>query len=578
LTVVLQSLHFPDDPSLLPLYVRPGGDGVAAAGGLRLPPRGKAYLDSFRNACVVGRNGWPVAAGDIRCELDVRGDATVRLLARDGRGRERVLADGRTSAGATVSRVSLTVAAEDAADGRLFPTVEAGAAGATLLAGRYLCRAAPAPVRLAVVVCTFRREKKLLENLEALAQARDLQEAGAIVIVADNGGTLRPDALPPGCLLVPGPNLGGAGGFSRGMAAAMERGATHMVLLDDDVDLDPESISRCLALFRIAPDGAAVAGVLLDPQRPGRALEAGGWLAGTASPLVVRIGGAGLALDAPEGLDGLWGLPEPAYGGFWLFAFPARAAWETGLLLPFFFKADDVEFGLRLGRCGIALSLLSGVGVSHPPFDAAFNLSKRAHWVRNMLAVEALHGTRTAGGVARALWREAVAELRRLRYPHLAALVVGAEGFLRGPRACADGVDAAFARALARLGARLDPPPGLRVPVLAPPDAARSPWPTLFGHLLPDACLPRAARPESLDRPDAAWQAARYAAVDNGHGVIVYPLRRLTGLWLCLRAAWAMLRLAVRFRGLRRAWAAAAAALASPSAWRRRMSRQAPPR
>lgn len=575
MTVVLQRFRFPDDPAQAPLYVRPGGAGRCAAGRLTLPPGGAACLDSFRNACVVGRNGWPAAVGEITCTLVLGGAATVRLLARDDQGRERVLASRHVDDTGEAHTVSLTVAADAVADGRLFPAIEAGRTGTVIVSGDYRCPVAPAPVRLAVVICTFRREEALRANLRRLTAAWPAEAAEPMLFVADNGGSVSPDDLPPGCRLVPGPNLGGAGGFSRGMAAALDRGATHIVLLDDDVALDTESIARCQAFFQCRPDGAAVAGVLLDPDRPTRVQEAGAWVSGTPSPLVVRLGGAGLDLDGPEALDRLWRLPGPDYGGFWLLAFPARPARETGLLLPFFLKADDVEFGLRLGRHGAPLTALSGVGLSHPPFTAAFSLAKRTYWVRNMLTVEALDGTRSAGRVARLLWREAVAELRRLRYPQLAALVFGVEGFLRGPKAVVGGDDATLARRLARAGGRFDPPPGLRPPLLPPDAATASPWPSLFGHLLPGARLPAAARPERPGGPVAPWQPAGYTVVDNGFTTTAYPLRRRLGLGLGLRAAWALAGLAVRFGRLRRLWREHARELASPEAWRRRAG---PPR
>ena len=43
------------------------------------------------------------------------------------------------------------------------------------------------------------------------------------------------------------PNLGGSGGFSRGMYEAMEGGADYVLLLDDDVRVDPEGIVRAVA-------------------------------------------------------------------------------------------------------------------------------------------------------------------------------------------------------------------------------------------------------------------------------------------------------------------------------------------
>ena len=288
-------------------------------------------------------------------------------------------------------------------------------------------------ISLAVVFCTYLREADLLRNVQNLCDDEDLMGLGVRVYVADNGQSITPEDLPAGVVLLPGPNEGGAGGFNRGIREAVQQGASHLVLMDDDVTFDSEAVFRCCSYFRFLPRGAAIAGVLLDDSSPEIVQEAGAWVSGATSPFTVRVGNNQLSIAEPSGLDALYSTPEPEYGGFWLFAFPVEALHATGLIAPVFLKADDIEFCLRLKQHGAALQLLAGVGVQHPGFTTDFSILKRYYWIRNMLMVEALHGARTGFHVAFAVAREAVREWRLRRLHFAAPLMLGVEDFLKGP-------------------------------------------------------------------------------------------------------------------------------------------------
>ena len=55
--------------------------------------------------------------------------------------------------------------------------------------------------------------------------------------------------------IVTNPNLGGAGGFARGLWEHRRRGqATHVLFMDDDVAFEPEVIARTVAFLRFAAD------------------------------------------------------------------------------------------------------------------------------------------------------------------------------------------------------------------------------------------------------------------------------------------------------------------------------------
>lgn len=565
--MLLQRIRFPHDPATAALYARPEGNWTMEDGTVHINPGGELDLDSFFNSCALGLSGWPVTVGRITIELDLNGEARIELVSRDRTGQERILAKTE-HVGSLPLTLSFNALEQDGC--RVFARVHAGSDGTIVSSGRVTC-AKPESVEnisLTIVTCTYLRESEVLTNVRAICADEELATS-VRTVVADNGGTLRPEDLPEGVKLSPGPNLGGAGGFSRGMLEAVREGATHILLMDDDVHLDPESLLRCLVRLRLGPVQTALAGVLLDVERPTLVLEAGA-LMSEGSPLLVHPGLTGTDLASPEGLDRLLNSRALDYGGFWLFAFPASVVQETGALQAFFLKGDDVEFGLRLARASIHPTLLFGAGVRHPGFTNSFSLPKRYYWVRNMLAVECLHGIRDGRTVAASLVREAMAELRRLRYAHLEALVLGLEDFLRGPRYLESVDNASLFRDLQCRERTLTPkiitPPASSLKLEPKP---RSPWLSLFGHLTLFS-PPPALRPETVNGPEVPWYPAQHTLVDNGETILMYRLQRGQGLCLAMRTAVALVRLRLSFSSLRATWRERAKELASAIAWEQR--------
>lgn len=110
--------------------------------------------------------------------------------------------------------------------------------------------------RVAAVVVTYNRRKLLLECLSCL-RAQDLGELAASfelgIVVIDNASTDgTADALAPlidaGAIeyVNTGANLGGAGGFSRGMREAVERGYDYVWVMDDDCMAHPDTLRELL--------------------------------------------------------------------------------------------------------------------------------------------------------------------------------------------------------------------------------------------------------------------------------------------------------------------------------------------
>ena len=135
------------------------------------------------------------------------------------------------------------------------------------------------PVRLALATTTFNNEDYIMPNIK-LVKSQILGSAEPIasafhMFVVDNGQSLNAEVLTSeGVSVVPNPNVGGAGGFARGMLEALEwegEPFTHVMLMDDDVHVFPESFIRTfnlLSLVNTQYRDAFVQGAMLQLQNP----------------------------------------------------------------------------------------------------------------------------------------------------------------------------------------------------------------------------------------------------------------------------------------------------------------------
>ena len=200
--------------------------------------------------------------------------------------------------------------------------------------------------RLLVCVTTFRRAEAATATalrLDAFLQRHALAEQMHLLIV-DNDRSLT---LPPlsHVTLVGNPNLGGSGGFARGLAEACARGDTHCLFMDDDAWVDMDSIVRTWTfLANVTDPSVAIAGALTRGDDPTIVWENSAFFSGHCHHMFADMN----LLDADDltAVEFASLLPQRPniYGAFWFFAFPVAAVrhWP----FPFFIRGDDVNFSI----------------------------------------------------------------------------------------------------------------------------------------------------------------------------------------------------------------------------------------
>ena len=113
-------------------------------------------------------------------------------------------------------------------------------------------------VSLHLCTTTFKKEDYILPNIQLLKETvlagNDSLAENLWIHVVDNGRTLPAEEIETEHVMVhPNLNVGGAGGFTRGMLEAMDHKEkpTHVLLMDDDVMILPESLIRTYNLLKI---------------------------------------------------------------------------------------------------------------------------------------------------------------------------------------------------------------------------------------------------------------------------------------------------------------------------------------
>ena len=289
--------------------------------------------------------------------------------------------------------VSMTLPALAASrHGVYFVRVVAAGGEVCMTGGEWVTSDAPArEVRLSLSITTFNRQqyvKKTVGNVLHLIQSIDSLRDSVRILVVDNARNVQFDAPANAPLqVVENGNLGGAGGFARGLIELRKQGwATHVLFMDDDIDLEPEALVRTMALFRYARDPKlCVHGAMLSEERPWLQFEAGSEYSFRS---IYPLQALGREDDLRERRFAVADQPEIPfdYTAWWFTAFPIDITQDNPL--PVFVRGDDVAFGLmHTGKHSVTLN---GVIVWHADFGLKNNPSSLYYEARNLALIDTL--------------------------------------------------------------------------------------------------------------------------------------------------------------------------------------------
>jgi len=370
--------------------------------------------------------------------LSLEGDFRVKLFCERYIGEKEELSSQEYQECLTDRQVLLDIPKSFFA-GRIYLELECLSEGGIFKGGALITERLPEQdVRLAIVICTYRKEEYVRQNAERLLGDTELKKKEWNLFVVDNAKTLSPweDER---IQLIPNKNVGGSGGFARGMLAAQESDCTHILCMDDDIAFDSEVICRLINFYSYSKKDCAVSGSMLDGSRKCMLHEAGSTYAMNAHP--GRFGFFNKALkyntdlSCSNNLNMLLFEEHIDFGAFWFFAFPYNLLKEVGYMPPFFIRMDDTDFGLRItSKTDTKIIAPPGLAVWHDSFDGKHYTWLEYYNLRNSLIIHILYqNPRFVRGVLPIFLKHFLRALYAFDYGRARMVVRALRDYLQGP-------------------------------------------------------------------------------------------------------------------------------------------------
>ena len=444
--MVLQNLIFPSPDTCTEeeMYFRRNGevDYTWAEKRIRVRPDGAIYFDTYFNSFSIGKWGKYTKLNHVYLTLKFKGKIRITLVRKERNGNE-IINHYINEAVVSSSGEGISLKFSDADLAGIYSFDILAIRESVILGGYYWTDIEDEEiddVKLALDICTFKRERFVKKNMELIQsrlfeqeEYREFREKIEVYLI-DNAGTLKGREVEKKYIhLIKNKNVGGAGGFTRGLMEIKRRqaenGYSHALLMDDDVVLEPESLFRTWSLLRIIKEefkGAFIGGAMLRLDRPYIQVESGAyWNQGS---LISRKGGLDfrgvepcLYNEIEEKVD---------YCAWWYCTIPLEVVKEDNLPLPIFIRGDDVEYGLRNAEKVI---LMNGICVWHEAFENKYSSTMFYYILRNRLIDNAIHNCPLGKKeFVRIMKKQAIEELYLYRYKNVRLLLQGVKDFYKG--------------------------------------------------------------------------------------------------------------------------------------------------
>ena len=295
-------------------------------------------------------------------------------------------------------------------------------------------------VVLSIATTTFQKEDFIKKNLEMIRKELLTEEGigeNIYVHVVDNGRTLERSEIESEHIFYhPNKNVGGSGGFSRGMLESIHQTpkATHVLLMDDDVEILSESIRRTYVLLTLLKEEYKdwfISGAMLRYEHMDEFWEDVGYMCPEGYQLTMK-GRRNLNKKRnilyTEEYDTTM---ENAYAGWWYCCIPTRVIEKSGYALPLFVRGDDTEYSLRNQAQFITMN---GICVWHMGFTTKFNYFMEYYQTfRNLLIMEACNKGKMQGKILNFFMGIFLSEVLQFNYRAAEFFLDAVRDYLKGP-------------------------------------------------------------------------------------------------------------------------------------------------
>ena len=306
------------------------------------------------------------------------------------------------------------------------------------------------PVDISLCTTTYNREEYITENIKLLkneilfglgSTGMDEISNHFYINVVDNGRTLDPEEFNSYRLRIHhNPNTGGAGGFTRGMIETLglceddDFNASHIILMDDDVLILPESLKRTYALLRLVKKDYKehfISGAMLFLEHMNRQQEDLGFMSEDLNACIALKPEMQMHLfqDVLRNEEDF--SIHNQYAGWWYCCIPMKYIKHDNLSLPLFYRADDIEFSIRNKANFISLN---GIGIWHSSFWVKFNDCLEYYlFLRNYLFTKAVSGLYENIDICKRMDKLFFSAIRCFHYIGAEFILDAYEDYLKGP-------------------------------------------------------------------------------------------------------------------------------------------------
>ncbi|MDM7989811.1 glycosyltransferase [Arthrobacter sp. zg-Y877] len=417
---------------------------------VRLPEYNRVSFGTYFNAFPASYWQSHTDVEQVRLNVQVDAEATVIVYRSSPRGTSNRVESLHTDEAGTLS---IDLPLKQFGDGGWYWfDLVSHASGVTLLDAEW---AVPTPEgfvpgTVSIAVTTFNRPDFCVRHLTTFAESQDLLDVLDCLIITDQGNKRVRDedgyeeaaaVLGDKFRLVEQGNLGGSGGFARGMFETVNDGKSdYCLLLDDDVMVETEGVLRAVQFADFTRTPTIVGGHMFNLYERSVLHTFGE----TINEWRFYWGPQHETKEGHDfGASNLRTTPwmhrriDVDFNGWWMCLIPTTIIRDIGLALPVFIKWDDAEFGIRAKRSGYKTVSLPGAAVWHMPWtekddtiDWQAYFHQRNRWVAAMIYSPYKKG----GNLMKESFAVDVRHLLSMQYSAVELRLEALEDVLKGPQ------------------------------------------------------------------------------------------------------------------------------------------------
>nr|WP_237398349.1 MULTISPECIES: glycosyltransferase [unclassified Gilliamella] len=243
-------------------------------------------------------------------------------------------------------------------------------------------------VSVAYCICSYNRESYISSFVKDIA-SHFIGNNNISFYITINGSPYSID-FSDNFTVINNRNLGGAGGFTKSIMAALKnKRHSHVILADDDIYIDKTSIYKTIAILKgLKPEYSDyfISGAMLSGDEKWLQYERNATL--TSKGFIHH----GAYEDTRSKHTAFYSAIAPAYpgiAGWWYCCIPIKVILEYDLPLPIFVRGDDVEYSIR---CAKNILSFNGICVWHEPFFKKYNeIMEDYYLVRNLTIISLIY-------------------------------------------------------------------------------------------------------------------------------------------------------------------------------------------